>query len=404
MIAISEVSAAEPASAAQYRVCVASSMAQLDDLEADWKALFDVSPTASPPLRWEWVREWWRVFGPIYGDRGRGLRIVALRRDSRLVGVLPLYLRRKRGRPLQARRLGFISTGLDEFEETCAEYLNVLHAPGEEGPCVEALGGALQRSPLLRCDELVLSDLTAGSPLLGLRVSLERGLRRVSATSSGHCHLFDLRGGFEAYVDRLSHENRRQARKMLREVEREGMKFEVARDVDQVRAFFGQMVQLHRQRWTAAGKPGSFAPRHAEFHGTLAERLVPRGEAVIARLSLGGNSLAIVFGYRVGYTLHCYQQGVVAQGIGRVRSPGTAGWLLLMRQLADDGVTLFDHQRGTSVFKERFRTGTRPLAEFKVVWPSSRLVVSRASEWTRRAAHKGYRLLCRAMPGRRHPN
>jgi CelD/BcsL family acetyltransferase involved in cellulose biosynthesis len=370
--------------------------ARLEDVEAGWKSLFEVSPTASPPLRWEWVREWWRVFGPVYGDKGRGLRILALWRDSRLVGVLPLYLRRKARRPFQARRLGFLTTGLDEFEETCAEYLDLLHAPGEEGHCVEALRAALLHAPLLRCDELVLSDLPAGSPLLALAESFQRGVRRVSATSSGHCHLFDLRGGFEAYLDRLSHENRRQARKMLREVEREGMKFEVARDGDHIRTFFGQMVQLHRQRWTAAGKPGSFAPRHAEFHGTLAELLVPRGEAVIARLSLGGNPFAVVFGYRVGETLHCYQQGVT-QGIGRVRSPGTAAWLLLMRNLADDGVTLFDHQRGRSVFKDRFGTGARPLAELCVAWPSPRLLVSRAAEWTRRAANKAIRLFRRPV-------
>ncbi len=33
--------------------------------------LFEVAPTASPPLRWEWVREWWRIYGPVYGDCGQ---------------------------------------------------------------------------------------------------------------------------------------------------------------------------------------------------------------------------------------------------------------------------------------------------------------------------------------------
>jgi CelD/BcsL family acetyltransferase involved in cellulose biosynthesis len=197
-------------------------------------------------------------------------------------------------------------------------------------------------------------------------------------------------------LNRLSHENRRQARKMLREVQREAMEFEIARDGAQARVFFGQMVQLHRQRWTAAGKPGSFAPRHSAFHAKLAELLAPRGEAVIARMARGHDPLAVVFGYRVGETLYCYQQGVT-QGIGRVRSPGTAAWLLLMRTLADDGVNLFDHQRGTSTFKLRFGTGTRPLAELRATWPSARLLVSRAAEWTWRAAHKMLRSLRRPV-------
>src|SRR5437899_253698 len=104
----------------------------LDSLETEWKALFEISPTASPPLRWEWVREWWRIFGPVYGDQGRGLRVITLRREARLVGILPLYLRVKHRSLFGSRRLGFVSTGLDEFEETCTEYLDLLHEPGEE--------------------------------------------------------------------------------------------------------------------------------------------------------------------------------------------------------------------------------------------------------------------------------
>jgi hypothetical protein len=333
------------------------------------------------------VRQWWLIFGPDYGDRNRGLRIITIRRDSQLIGILPLYLRCKGRSVWTARRLGFVTTGLDEFEETCAEYLDLLHAPGEEQTCLETLGPAFQRLPQLRCDELVLSDLAESSPLLALQSYLENGSQRVDIRTPEVCHLFDMSGGFEAYLNRLSHENRRQARKMLREVEREGMQFQLARDVEQVRVFFSQMVQLHRQRWAAAGKPGSFAPRHAEFHRTLAELLIPRGEAVLARLSSDGSPLAVVFGYRVREKFYCYQQGVTA-GTGRVRSAGTASWLLLMRRLADEGVDLFDHQKGTSVFKERFGTGTYPLAEIHFAPPGVRLLLSWIAAGTRRVGGK----------------
>jgi CelD/BcsL family acetyltransferase involved in cellulose biosynthesis len=388
-----------PATAAPCTLNIVSSAQEFDNLEAEWKAVFKTSPTASPPLRWEWVRQWWRIFGRDYGDHGRGLRIITIRRGTRLIGVLPLYMRRKRRSIWAARRLAFVTTGLDEFEETCAEYLDLLHSPGEEAECLEALGPALLRLPQLRCDELVLADLAESSPLLALPGYLETHSRYCQVLRPAVCHLFDMSGGFEAYLNRLSHENRRQARKMLREVEREGMQFEVAKDVEQARLFFTQMVQLHRQRWIAAGKPGSFAPRHAEFHGTLAELLLPRREAVLARLSSGGNPNAVVFGYRVKETLYCYQQGVTA-GTGRVRSAGTASWLLLMRHLADEGVDLFDHQRGTSVFKERFGTGTRPLAEIHFARPGLRTIASRIAARTRRAARKALVVMGLKTPAR----
>ncbi len=364
----------------------------LDKLETEWKALFEISPTASPPLRWEWVRQWWRIFGPVYGDQGRGLQVITLRREARLMGILPLYLRVKQRSVFGSRRLGFVSTGLDEFEETCTEYLDLLHEPGEERACCQALAHALLHSPQLRFDELLLSELGENSPLLILRDLLADSKRRVLQHSPGVCHLFDMSGGFEAYLNRLSHENRRQARKMLREVDREGMRFEVAQDAQQARSFFGQMVELHRQRWTAVGEQGSFAPRHAEFHSTLAEMLVPRGDAVLARLIKDDKALAVAFGYRVRDKLHCYQQGVTP-GIGRVRSPGTACWLLLMQRLASEGITVFDHLRGTTQFKERFGTGTTPLAEIHITRPSMRLLASGAYKWLGRGARKAWRTL-----------
>jgi CelD/BcsL family acetyltransferase involved in cellulose biosynthesis len=238
----------------------------------------------------------------------------------------------------------------------------------------------------------LLSELSESSPLLALRDLLADRKRRVLVQSPDVCHLFDMTGGFEAYLNRLSHENRRQARKMLREVEREGLRLEVAEDAVQAQSFFGEMVELHRQRWTAVGKQGSFAPRHAEFHSNLAALLVPRGDAVIARLSKDDKALAVVFGYRVGEKLHCYQQGV-ALGIGRVRSPGTACWLLLMQRLASEGVTVFDHLRGTTAFKERFGTGTAPLAEIHVIRPSLRWSTARATDWLQRGARKVWRTL-----------
>ena len=83
-------------------------------------------PRRRPPLRWEWVREWWRIYGPVYGDRGRGLRLICGSSRARLIGVLPLYQRSTSG-PWGSRQLRFISTGEAEFEETCAEYLDLLH-------------------------------------------------------------------------------------------------------------------------------------------------------------------------------------------------------------------------------------------------------------------------------------
>ena len=57
-----------------------SDAAHLENLERVGRRLFDVAPTASPPLRWEWVRKWWRIYGPVHCNRGRGLRLITVGR------------------------------------------------------------------------------------------------------------------------------------------------------------------------------------------------------------------------------------------------------------------------------------------------------------------------------------
>jgi CelD/BcsL family acetyltransferase involved in cellulose biosynthesis len=301
---------------------------------------------------------------------------------------------------LAVRRLGFISTGAAEYEETCTEYLDLLYAPGEEKACLQALTPFLSQPGMLGWDELHLSDLPSTSPLLALKPHFKSLFLRVEASSSGPCHLFSMEEGYEAYLQRLSHENRRQARKMLRDVVTEGMEFEVAADRERLHLFFDQMVELHRARWTAVGKAGSFSPHHAQFHRLTAERLLQRGEAVIARLAHAGRPLAVAFGYRCRERLHCYQQGV-ALGVGRMRSPGTAVWLLLMVDQAERGVTVFDHMTGSTQFKERFATDLSPLAELRVRRLGLRMVAHSVVNWVCRAVGRGRRLLSGVRAGTR---
>ena len=186
----------------------------------------------------------------------------------------------------------------------------------------------------------------------------------------------------------------------MRETEKAGMTFELANDRDTIDQFFDQMVTLHRQRWTAAGKAGSFAPRHAEFHQRMAHLLAPSGAVVLARLALEGTPFAVVYGHRVGQKVYCYQQGVAPES-KVLRSPGTASWLLLMRTMAEQGVTLFDHQRGVTTFKQRFATGEHPLAEMRVVKPTLRYLTTTTSDLARRATTKAARLIKRSLPGGR---
>jgi CelD/BcsL family acetyltransferase involved in cellulose biosynthesis len=342
--------------------------AAFNAIQIEWEALYSASPTATPPLAFDWLRGWWDVYKSSL--RAAKLQVVTFWRGAQLVGAIPLYSRRDPG-PLALLRLGFLSTGEAEFEEICPDYLNPLHLPGEESTCADLIWQAVST---LTWDCLELLDVPDNTPLLRSQ-HLPQTARRISR---GECPLADLTGGYEAYLKRLSSNSRSQARRMVREGEKHNVQFEVV-GPDQVDSAFGDLVRLHQERWTAEGKPGVFAaPRFVEFHRRLIGQWLPGGRAVLARLSLEGEPMAVIYGLVTGPTFYFYQSGVRLDGASPLRSPGVLAHLLLMKELAQRGVLSYDFLRGSSSYKERLATRESQLVGVEVWRRSIRAVMHRS--------------------------
>src|SRR5262249_21159459 len=139
-------------------------------------------------------------------------------------------------------------------------------------------------------DQLELVNLAAKSALLRTRI-VPAAAHTFSRTSSP---IANIRGGFEAYLQRLSSNGRQQARRLLREGERAGVRFEIAEphERDEV---FGDLIRLHQARWNRSGKSGVFAAhRFVEFHRRLTAHWMSEGRAVLARLLLGRDPVAVL--------------------------------------------------------------------------------------------------------------
>jgi CelD/BcsL family acetyltransferase involved in cellulose biosynthesis len=379
------------------KVDVVTDLARLSQLQQEWTDLFHASPTASPPLRYEWVRQWWEIYGPLYGDRGRGLRVLAIRRADRLIGILPLY-HHPFGGPLNLSRLQFVSAGAAEFEETCADYLNLLHARGEGEICTRAVAEVLA-SGQLRWDELDLLDIPADSPLVELKNLLARDSRHVEVRELGVCYISDLSGGMDQYLAGLSYKARRKARKMLKQIEEtKGLKFEVAKTEQQIGTYFDEMIQLHRKRWAAEGKTGSFAPNHEAFHRALGTELGPRGAVAVGRLSFEDRPMAVVYGHVVGKKFDGYQTGVDHEQCSILKSPGAAAHFSMMAYLASQNVVEYDSLRGSNLFKEEYAKNRRMMVRLTAGRQSLRSTLFNAADFGRRGLRKVISSLARPAP------
>jgi CelD/BcsL family acetyltransferase involved in cellulose biosynthesis len=358
-----------------------------DAIRDDWKSLYALSPYSSTPLDFVWLRGWWRVYGNLYGTGG--LRVVTVWRGSRLVGAVPLYVGGGVGDSRGGRHLRFISTGEAEHEETCPDYLNLLCLPGEEAACVDTMWDEVGR---MAWDRLEFLDLSEDSPLLQAR-NIPYTVRPFPR---GSCPVADLASGFEAYLGLLSPNIRQQARRLVREGERAAAQFEVV-DVEHAAGAFDDLVRLHQERWTMDGKPGVFAaPQFIEFHRSLIREWLPGGRAVLARLSLAGEPVAVLYGFVTGQKFDFYQSGVRRDTAGPLRSPGNLAHLLLMRALTGRGVTTYDFLRGASSYKQRLATRENRLVGVRIWRPTLRAAICRLGQLAGRVVGKRHQLMRRS--------
>lgn len=326
-------------------------------LAGEWRGLARDSAAA---LSWEWLSQWWRVYGDRYGDGPDSLTIVTVRQDGRLVAALPLYRARAAG-PFARPVLRFLSTGEAEDEETCADNLDLLGLP-ELAPRAARAALDLLADQVGRA-ELDLRGLAAESVLAAALAE------RVPGTVAGpqvEAFAADLTGGLDEFLARLSRKPRQNARNLYRKAIEAGLALSIAQTTDQAGKLFDELVALHQRRWTAAGQPGCFAaPRFLEFHRALAGSLAPWSEVVLAALRDGEQPLAVLYGFRHGATVELYQTGVLLDEESPVRSPGLAAHLLLIEALTADGVNRLDFLRGRSGLKDRLATESRPLLALK---------------------------------------
>lgn len=376
----------EPIEESSPAVRVLHDPADWDRIEPEWNALFEASPQAATPLNFAWLREWWRIYGEACGAGDRPLRIITAWRGPRLVAALPLYLGLHGRAMLNVRRLGFLGTGEPEADAICPDYLNLLARPGEAEACLGPIRLALRA---MAWDRLDLADIPADSPLLRWAEADREPVER-EVIDRGECPIANLEGGFEEYLKRLSSKTRQHARQYLRGAERAGAAFELA-DAGNVDSFFDDLARLHQERWIAEGQPGCFASaRFAEFHRTMARRWVPSGEAALGRLAVGGEPIGVLYGFATGGKFDYYQSGIRREC--PIESPGTAINLMLMRALAERGVTHYDFLRGTSTYKQKLATEGRSLSSLVLRRPTLR---GRAYE-SARVVGRGVRGLIRS--------
>lgn len=357
------------------RVDLRTDPAAIDALRDEWLALLAEAPCRSPALHPHWASTWWRLYaatGVVHGE----LQLLAFRdAGGRLTGLAPLYRQRRRKYRLPVTTLRWLSTGEPTADETCPDYLDVLARPADRDAVAAAFHAWLRE--VRGVGEIILQDVAPGT--------LVAEADPDAAPPAGWMHAgrsprADLEGGLDALIPRLSSSPRKNARQLLRAVEREGLVFGVAATADEATRYYEELKALHAARWALDGKHGAFASPHFNaFHEALITAWVPEERAYLFRLAAGDRPIALLYGFRIGDEFQFYQIGASRDDDAPITSPGIALNLLAMRHLHERGVRWYDFLKGSQGYKRHYSTGALPL------WSraETRAPLLRAAEWLR---------------------
>jgi CelD/BcsL family acetyltransferase involved in cellulose biosynthesis len=322
---------------APVRVETVSSEVEFAQLAGEWDELVRAMPRPSPFLLHGWLLEWWRHYGG-----GAELAVHLAYRGDRLVGALPLCIRRRSG----LRICEFLGG-------SWALLSDVLVAPGEEGSVAGAL---VEHAASSAYDFANLFGLPASSRLVAaLPPDALRLVERLEAP------VLDLSAGWDAvYRAKVSPKARSTRRRRMRQLEELGaVESSFARTREELEPALEEAFRVYALRWDgrrAAAASGFVSPTGMRFHRAALLRLADMDMVRLVTIRLDGRAIAFALALQLSGRTYGLTKAF-DPAYGRF-STGSEAKLLSLEAAAGEGVTRVellgaaaDHKRA---FTDRF--------------------------------------------------
>jgi CelD/BcsL family acetyltransferase involved in cellulose biosynthesis len=345
-------------------------------LEREWDELLRTEP--SPFLTHAWLRCWWDSFG-----KGRP-RVCTVRRDGRLVAVLPL-------RSSRGALAGWSNNEADSFRPLAATDADL-----------ETLIDAVMAAPWGRLTLRGLPEAHRGTHLL-----LERARRSclVLFDPLEDSPFIETTGTVEDYRRNMSRNTRQRVGKHRRRLERQHhVSISVLESPPDALARLDEALALEAAGWK--GRAGSAVLSHEDrtgFYRSLADAFAGDGSFRVSEVRVDGRlaafDLALMRGGRVYSLVTSYDESVGSY------SPGLVLRMAIVEACFEQGLVANDLLGMALDWKVKFATGTRPtrtlrcyrrrplpLARFAVrstILPSARRVYDRLRAARRSRARRG---------------
>jgi CelD/BcsL family acetyltransferase involved in cellulose biosynthesis len=336
----------------ELTLSVVSDADGLHALGPDWDRLVLAADRPSPFLLHDWITAWWRHFGA-----GATLAVVTARRDSVLVGLAPMFIRRDRGL-LVCSLLG-----------TQPPLGDLLVARGDDGSIGRAL---LARLCQLRFDYLNVFGSPPGGALPRLCSEGDLTiLRRVEAP------VLRMPDGWEtAYASRIGPKKRSLHRRRMRQLAQLGtVSWTTARTAEEVVRDLDHVFEIHARRWQGRPDGSTFGMRGGhEFHREAARALAVKGMIRILMLRIDGRPVAFHYWFLLGATMYVHRLAFDPE-FARF-SPGQVTLLQAIADASSEGARRVEFLEGDERYKVELADELEPL--YQIIGLPSGLVARSA--------------------------
>jgi CelD/BcsL family acetyltransferase involved in cellulose biosynthesis len=355
---------------------------ELASMRGEWEQLLANSSANEPSLSPDWILAWWRVFGQL---EGRRLRVLTVRNDGRLVGLIPMLTRVASHPPgISLRRLELVPSGEAEADEICSEYIGLIADRGHEFAVAQAFADAVADGELGRFGELVLPAMDGEqfAPAFVASALHRRGLS-VNVTARHWSPYVPLPDSWDAYLEALAPSRRYRVRRSVRAFEswaKGPPTLTFAKSSSDLVRLRAVLERLHAERWSEAGKPGVFASeRFRSFHDELIPALFERGALEIGSLDVRGEPVAAFYNFVWNGKSYFYQGGRKLDVPNQIRL-GLVMHAAIIRNAIERGLREYDFLSGTSRYKVELALRARPIVSIRATRPSAAEAVRCAAD------------------------
>jgi CelD/BcsL family acetyltransferase involved in cellulose biosynthesis len=324
---------------------------RLEPVAGDWEALAD-EVEAAPWLRPGWIAAWERAFG-----RG-SVEIVALRRNSRLVGLVSLE-----------RRLGVLSSTSNWHTPGFALLSENDEARRELARALFAKGGR----------RVVLAFVPSSDPSLeACRAAAEDARYRLIVRTVQRSPYIDVDGDWAAYAERRDAKLRRELRRRRRRLSEQGeLGLDVADGSERLDEFLEEGFGVEGAGWKGdRGTAIASHPATRRFYVDIARWAARRGWLRLAFLRLDGRAIAFDYALEEGRTHYLLKTGY--NPAYRAFGPGMIIREAMLSRAFSSGMRRYEFLGDATTWKLEWADGTRELKVLQGFAPSALGIV----DWT----------------------